>query len=282
MRLYSVEVSLNILTKKYRNQITGDLGRYNVVADLLEKTTYQKKAFLKRCKSLFLQNLNSQGLRENVRSGNINLDISWLVVMCCSEENSDGSPGFPLYEFTTVSITNQPEEIRLCSIAGMFSTYMHDYDRRYIENYRNDQNDQYSLSLALWKILFEPHQFNEGFPLFDHLPVFVFPKSLSKNSQTTVYMKKLGFHERNYNINGQEVRCFHEEGNNPLENPVLKSAILSTGLVLVEMTRPDLYKGSQQIGVFNRENFTKNVKRQQEMIVLEWLNINKSFKLNYS
>ncbi|NEO51043.1 MAG: hypothetical protein F6K55_45990 [Moorea sp. SIO4A3] len=280
VKLYSVEVPLDILTKEHRKKITGDLGRYNAVADILEKTTEQKKAFLERCRGLFFQNLHDEQLIKDVRLGNITLDIAWLVVICFSEQNNNGKPGFPLYEFTKVSVANNTDNFKLSSIAGMFSTYMHDYDRSNIEHAGNDQQDKYSLSLDMWKILFEPHQINDGLPLFDNLPVFVFPRSLSTNSETTVYMNKLGFQEKNYTINGEEIRCFYEDGNNPLENPLLKSAILSTGLVLVEITRSDLYKGSKYIGKFNRQNFSKEVKLQQEITVLKWLNSNKLLEVN--
>ena len=35
IELYTVEVLLNILTKEYRNKILGELGRFNVISDLL-------------------------------------------------------------------------------------------------------------------------------------------------------------------------------------------------------------------------------------------------------
>lgn len=275
MKLYSVEIPLDILTKEQRNIITGELGRYNVVADILEKNNKQKQALLQRCRGLFFQNLNDEQLRENVRKGNINLEISWLIVMCWSRENKNGELGFPLYEFTKVSVANKIDNSKISSIAGMFSSYMHDYERSNLEYGCNDQQDKYSLSLDTWKILFEPNKINEGLPLFDNLPVFVFPRSMSINSETTIYMHKLGFQEGNYSIKGKEIRCFYQDGNNPLEINLLQSAILSTGLVLVEITRPDLYKGSKYIGEFNRHNFTKDVKIQQEDRVLGWLKLQK-------
>ena len=275
MKLYSVEVSLDILTKEARNRITGNLGRYNVVADLLEKTLEQRKIFLKRCRQLFFDNLNEYQIRENSKSEKLNLDISWLVVMCCTEEDNDNEIGFPLYEFTKVSIENKTGHRKFSSIAGMFSTYMHDYDRRSIEGFANP--DKYLLSSEMWKILFDPNSINEYSPLLDNFPVFVFPKRTSKESETAIYMSRLGFCEKEYTVKGKKVRCFYENKNNPLKNPILKSAILSVGLVLVELTRPDLYKGSEFIGEFNRDNFTEAIKLEQENRILEWLKSNQYF-----
>jgi hypothetical protein len=158
-------------------------------------------------------------------------------------------------------------------IAGMFSTYMHDHHRNNIEYARDDEKagEKYNLSSDLWRMLFEPNNSNKGVPLFENKPVFVFPKSTSSKSETSVYMSKLGFCEKNYDINGTKVRCFYEDINNHWENPILKSAILSVGLVLVEITRPDLYKGSKYVGEFNRKKFTENTKIVQKNRVSGWL-----------
>jgi hypothetical protein len=278
MSVYSVEVPLNILIKEDRNRILGNLGRFNVVSDLLEKTADQRNAFLQRCRGLFFQNLNNKEIRKNVRLGNISLDVSWLAVMYCFEKETFNSfnskdPGFPLYEFTKIYVTDSRNNIQLSMIAGMFSTYMHDYYRNNIECARDNEKagEKYNLASDLWRMLFEPNNLNKGIPLLEGKPVFIFPKSTSKKSETSVYMSSLGFCEKNYDINGTTVRCFHEDINKHLENSILKAAILSVGLVLVEITRPDLYKGSKYIGEFNYKKFTENTKIVQKNRVSEWL-----------
>ena len=274
LEFYTKKVSIRDLTYPILSNLCNGKNRYNCITDLTLKDNNQINIFIARANELY-QKFITQNKTENILNiEEVQLEI-YLEIVFCKEYSEPESSGFPLYDFLSFNIL-EGNQIKSSGSGVMLSSYFHDLEREKIEHYKVTEDDIF-LSIVFCKSLFQETYLNGGSPpLKGKKSVFIFPcqnQSNSLKSSTNDYMNYLGFEiDIAYTINGDPLRIFYQSTHPKFDNINLNNGILAIGQVCLEMTRPDIYSGNLELLPFNRENFTEEVKLQQKLIFIKWLN----------
>lgn len=274
MDLYVKKIPIKSLTLSKLSTFCNQKNRYNCVTDLAHKSKEQINVFINRVHDLYYEFFKQRDKKYfPLTKSSLEVEIYLSVVFCKSNSELE-LEGFPLYDFLSFDV-REKNSVLSSGFGVMLSTYTHDFDREKLKEGRIVAND-ISLSINLWKSLFETTKFNEGKPpLLNQYPVFVFPQTKYQNSSSSTtndYMSYLGLTMINdYSLSGEVMRIFYKKGDPQISNSKVYLAILAIGQVLLEMTNPDIYQGNSQLMPFNRGNFTAAVKLKQKESFINWL-----------
>lgn len=249
-------------TQDFDQKILKHHFRYNTMTDLMIRSPQQISLCLDRIHQVF----------HTYCSDAFSLELSLYACFFYDEQKPDIDP-LPICEFTCIDVYEHGK--KLDSLLGvMFSSYLHDYDRESIGGVAK-QVDNFPTTLGLWNALFQPSALNNYAPPLEQYPTVIFPQDKARigtPSPTNDYMKLLGFDMKvDYLNNDLPFRLFFQNGDYRLDSQPLKAALVSCGHVFLEMLRPDLYPSDTALDPFNREHFNGEVKQQQKLQFMSWL-----------
>ena len=272
LQFYTKRVPIESLTYSKLSNLCNEQVRYNCVTDLAVKGEEQIQTFINRSNQLYKKHLSVQRTTD-FPAKDSEIKISLDVIFCHEKFDSESS-GFPWYEFLSFDILEEGQ-VKSSGLGVMLSSYLHDLDRKQIEEHTLGEDD-IDLSILFWKSLFEETALNGGFPpLKGQTPVFIFPCQKQANpvrSSTNDYMKYLGLKmDIGYTLENIPLRIFYKSTQPKLNERNLYFAFLAIGQVCLEMTRPDIYWGNSKLLPFDRDKFTQEVKLQQKQRAIEWL-----------
>lgn len=236
MKIYCKKINLKHLDSSFLNSFCAYKGRYDIVADLVEKCKVED--------FISLANLNFKNLGHEEK---IDIYLSVVFFKC-------GKEALPVFSFLEFKILKNKKIINSCK-GIMFSTYVHDIDRDALHDASLKFN---SLSVDLWNLLFENRLFEKDF-------IFVFPESKSKVSRTDAYMRNLDFDL--IKLKNEKYRIFFME-KSPVDQVVVMDAVKSISDVILDMMK------GKGIGSFNFKKLN-DLKEIQKNRFIYWLSFYK-------
>ncbi|MCP9776519.1 MULTISPECIES: hypothetical protein [unclassified Cyanobium] len=244
----------------------SQLSRYHLIKDLALKGTEQVTCFLQRV--------------EQIHNRPERLQLNLITILCEDDSSPEQSQILPLFDFIGIHGST------FKAYGVMLSTYLHDLDRKAIDQDRISGRESTTARMArlLVDSLFLPTYYNNNNPPFlDQTPVFIFPESRTlkqggRSSSTDHYMAQLGFKASHCSLEKEAItlRLFrHESEEHSCESTwACKStnrAILAVGQACVEMAKGIVPVPGSCLKPFDRAGLNGDVQTSQTAIAERWL-----------
>ena len=244
----------------------SQLSRYHLIKDLAVKGTEQVTCFLQRV--------------EQIHNRPERLQLSLITILCEDDTSPEQFQSLPLFDFIGIHSST------FKAYGVMLSTYLHDLDRKAIDQDRISSKASITTGMArlLVNSLFLPTCYNNNNPPFlDQTPVFIFPESRTVNeggrpSSTDHYMAQLGFKASHCSLNKEAIilRLYrHESEEHSCESTweinSTNRAILAVGQACVEMAKGIVPVPGSCLKPFDRAGLNADVQTNQTAIAQRWL-----------